>query len=264
MLDDRSQVSPRPSPPGGRGRRARLPALLAAALALAVPPPAALRSTAARGATRTAPAPSTAGADFRFTCLDHAYSQPVVAAPIEAGKLSVQLASPRNKLVLRSHRLRLAPTYADGSYAAELTVEFFGKGRLSADVDLAGYGHRFEEELLVPPQTRVLGGRVRVERAGGGYRITPLSLPRTMTVAIRSRLGDDVVGLCERLAAVPFSSLDCGGLDRALSTAVVPLPAPGESFWIAPQEVTAAERREVDRYLAATGAPARPGRVGRR
>jgi hypothetical protein len=233
----------------------------AAALALAVLLPAALPAAAgaARDPARTAPAPSTAAAGFRFTRLDHAYSQPVAAAPIRAGKLTVRLSSPRNKIVLRSHRLRLAPTYADGSYAAELTVDFFGKGSLVADVDLAGYGQRFTEEVLVPPQTKVLGGRVRVARSGGGYLITPLSLPATISVAMRSRLGDDVVGLCERLAAVPFSSLDCDGLDRALSTAVVPLPPVGESFWIGPEDLTAAERRQVEAFISVPAA-----RAGRR
>ena len=217
----------------------------------AAPPPAA-RSL------RTARAPSTAGADFRFARLDHAYSQPVVAAPIVRGALSVRLASPRNKIVLRSHRLRLAPTYADGSYAAELAVEFFGKGELTADVDLAGHGRRFQEEVVVPPQRKVLGGRVRVARAqGGGYLVTPLSLPRTIEVEIRSRLADDVVDLCQTLASVPFSPLDCDGLDRALSTAVVPLPPAGEPFRLAPGDVTAAERQKLDGFLAAAGRAAR-------
>jgi len=226
-------------------------ALMLVALGIGSPPPAAPGT----GALRAARAPSTAGADFRFARLDHAYSEPVAAEPIVHGALSVRLASPRNKIVLRSHRLRLAPTYADGSYAAELQVEFFGKGELTADVDLAGHGRRLQEELVVPPQRKVLGGRVRVARTrDGGYLVTPLSMPRTIEVAIRSRLGDDVVGLCESLAAVPFSSLDCDGLDRALSTAVVPLPPAGEPFRLAARDVTAAERRQLDGFLTATAA----------
>jgi len=224
-------------------------------LALALPP--------AAGSPRSGRAPSTAGADLRFARLDHAYSQPVVAAPIVRGALSVRLASPRNRIVLRSHRLRLAPTYADGSYAAELQVEFFGKGELTADVDLAGHGRRFTEEVVVPPQRKVLGGRVRVAPSRGGYLVTPMSLPSTISVEIRSRLTDDVVGLCENLAAVPFSTLDCDGLDRALSTAVVPLPRAGEPFRLEAAEVTAAERRQLDGFLAATAGRAASSR-GRR
>ena len=203
----------------------------------------------------TAVAASTAGADFLFTRLYHAYSEPVSAEPIVQGPISVRLASPRNKIVLRSHRLRLAPTYADGSYAAELQVEFFGKGELTADVDLAGHGRRLQEEVVVPPQRKVLGGRVRVARArDGGYLVTPLSMPRAIAVEIRSRLADDVVGLCENIASLPFSTLDCDGLDRALSTAVVPLPQAGEPFRLEARDVTAAERRQLDGFLAATAA----------
>jgi hypothetical protein len=226
---------------------------------------AALALLAARApAAQPAAAPSTAAASFQFSRLDHAYALPVAAAPITEGQLTVRLSSPQNKIVLRSHRLRLAPTYADGSYAAELTVDFFGKGALVADVDLAGHSHRFAEQLLVPPQTRVLGGRVRVSRSGRGYLITPVSLPATIAVQIRSQVGDDVVGLCESLAAIPFSTLDCDGLDRALSTATVPLPRTGESFWLAPGDVTAAERRQVESYLAATAGARTRARQGRR
>lgn len=200
---------------------------------------------------RTLRAPATAGVDFHFARLDHAYGQPVAAEPIVQGPLRVRLASPRNKIVLRRHRLRLAPTYADGSYAAELEVEFFGKGELTADVDLAGHGRRFQEELVVPPQRKILGGRVRVARAkGGGYLITPLSMPRAIEVEIRSRLGDDVTGLCEAIASLPFSPLDCEGLDRALSTATVPLPPAGEPFRLAPGDATAAERQKLESFLA--------------
>lgn len=228
--------------------------LLSAVLTAGVAPP----------ARRLVPPPATAAASFQFSRLDHAYGLPVTAAPIREGELTVRLSSPQNKIVLRSHRLRLAPTYADGSYAAELTVELFGKGSLVADVDLAGHGHRFTEPLLVPPQTRVLSGRVRVSRSGDGYLITPMSLPATIAVQIRSGLGDDVVGLCERLAAIPFSTLECDGLDRALSTATVPLPGAGESFWLGPADVTAAERRQVESYLAATAEARARARQARR
>ncbi len=224
---------------------------------LALAPPAAGSLRTARAPSPSGGSRSTAGVDFRFARLDHAYSQPVVAAPFVRGPLSVRLASPRNRIVLRSHRLRLAATYADGSYAAELQVEFFGKGELTADVVLAGHGQRFQEELVVPPQRKVLSGQVRVARSRGGYLITPLALPRSMEVEIRSPLADDVVGLCERLAALPFSALDCDGLDRALSTAVVPLPPAGEPFWLAPADVTPAERRQLDGFLAAHPAPHR-------
>jgi hypothetical protein len=195
----------------------------------------------------TAPAPGL----FRFTRLNHSYSQPATAIdPITEGPLTVRLSSPRNKLILSSHSLRLEPG-TDGLHTAELEVRFYGKGRVVADVDVSGVGRRFEEEVLVPPQTKRLEGRVRIARSGDGYLLTPERLPREIRVAIQSQLGNDIVGLCDRLSAVPFSDLDCAGLDRALSTAVVPLPRPGEGFYLARTDLTAAERQQVESYLTA-------------
>lgn len=216
-----------------------------AAVSLVGAPPA--RSTAPRAAPNPAPAPLPGL--LRFTRLNHSYSQPATAIdPITEGPLTIRLSSPRNKLVLQSHSLRLEPG-AGGLHTADLEVKFFGKGRVVADVDVAGVGKRFEEEVLVPPQTRRLEGRVRVTRSGGGYLLTPERLPRELPVAIRSQLGNDVVGLCERLAALPFSELDCAGLDQALSTARVPLPPAGEGFYLAAADLTAAERSQLERYL---------------
>jgi hypothetical protein len=222
---------------------------ITAALAAGAPP---LRPPAPRAA---APAPPAARAPspglFRFTRLNHSYSQPATAIdPITEGPLTVRLSSPRNKLILSSHSLRLEPG-ADGLHTAELEVRFYGKGRVVADVDVSGVGRRFEEEVLVPPQTKRLEGRVRIARSGDGYLLTPERLPREIRVAIQSQLGNDIVGLCDRLASVPFSELDCAGLDRALSNAVVPLPRPGEGFYLARTDLTPAERQQIESYLAA-------------
>jgi hypothetical protein len=217
---------------------------LAAALAGAPP----VRPAAPRAAP-TLPVPPPVLGLFRFTRLNRSYSQPATAIdPITEGPLTVRLSSPRNKLVLQSHSLRLEPGVG-GLHTADLEVRFFGKGRVVADVDVSGVGKRFEEEVLVPPQTRRLEGRVRVARTGGGYLLTPERLPRELPVAIESPLGNDIVGLCERLAALPFSELDCAGLDRALSTARVPLPPNGEGFYLAAADLTAAERSQLERYL---------------
>jgi hypothetical protein len=226
-------------------------ALAAAGLAAGAPPARAPapRAVAPRPVAPAAPIP--APGLFRFTLLNRAYSQPGTAIePITEGPLTVRLSSPRHKLVLASHSLRLEPG-ADGLQTAELSVRFYGKGRLVADVDVSGVGRRFEEEVLVPPQTQRLSGRVRIARSGGGYLLTPERLPRELRIAIQSQLGNDIVGLCERLSAVPFSELDCNGLERALSTAVVPLPRAGEGFYLARADLTPEERRQIEGYLAA-------------
>lgn len=190
---------------------------------------------------------------FRFSRLNHGYGEPATAIdPIAAGPLTVRLSSPRNKLVLASNTLRLEPG-ADGLHSAELEVRFYGKGQLVADVDLSGLAQRFEEEVVIPAQTKRLEGRVRISRSAGGYLLTPERLPREIRVAIESQLGNDVVGVCEKVAALPFSDVDCDGLDRALSTAVVPLPPAGEGFYLARTDLTPEERRQMEGYLGSRG-----------
>ncbi|HXO22300.1 MAG TPA: hypothetical protein VOA87_20465 [Thermoanaerobaculia bacterium] len=199
---------------------------------------------------------------FRFARLNHGYSETAAeAVPITQGPLTVRLSSPRNQLILKSNQLLLQPGL-DGSHNAELRVQFLGKGWLVADVDLSGVRQRFEEEVLVPPQEKVLAGRVRIARAlGGGYLITPERLPAQIAVQIRSRLANDVVNLCDRLSILPLTSLDCEGLDRSLSTAYVPLPPAGDPFYLAPGDLTAADRQRLELYLEAA---ARQGARGAR
>src|SRR6476646_6189790 len=115
-----------------------------ATLAAAAPP--ARPPGGTPGAARVAPrpaAPAAAPGLFRFSRLNHGYSEPATAIdPIAAGPLTVRLSSPRNKLVLASHTLRLEPG-ADGLHSAELEVRFYGKGQLVADVALSGIARRF-------------------------------------------------------------------------------------------------------------------------
>src|SRR5882724_2514587 len=205
----------------------------------------------ARSAASPASAASPPGL-FRFTRLNHAYSEPATAIdPIAEGPLTIRLSSPRNKLVLLANTLRLEPG-VDGSHTADLTVQFFGKGWVVADVDVSGVRQRFEDEVVVPRQTQRLEGRVRVTRTTGGYLLTPERLPRQIQVALQSRLGNQIVDLCDRLASLPFSEVVCSGLSRALSTAIVPLPPAGEGFYLATADLTAEERRQLESYLAST------------
>src|SRR4029077_9795833 len=142
--------APRALPPlAPRHRRAAVLAGLARAalVAATLSPPVTMAGVPAPASTALTPS---SASSFRFVRFDHAYSQPTAAVPFSQGKLEVRLSSPRNKIVVRANRLRLVP-YGDGSHAAQLAVDFFGKGWLVADVDFAGYGHRFEEEVVVPP-----------------------------------------------------------------------------------------------------------------
>jgi hypothetical protein len=137
----------------------------------------------------------------------------------------------------------------DGSHTARLELELLGKGWLVGDIAAGGLTTRIQDELLVPPQTLDLGGRVHLARAAQGYTLTALESPPRVEVAIRSRVATDLVGWCDRMSMLALALFDCGGLDRALSRVVVPLPAAGESFFLADEELTDADRAALDRYL---------------
>jgi len=187
---------------------------------------------------------------FRFERFNRSYPEVIPEiAPIEQGPLTIQLSSPKSNLTLRSHFLRLEPG-PGGSHSAELRVEFLGKGRLVADVDVAGLATRFQDDVLVPPQAATLEGRVRLAREPGAYVITTEQLPKQMKVRIQSGIAGQVVGFCDRIPALLAPDLDCERLNRLLSTATVPLPPAGESYLLEDADLTPEERSRLDAYLA--------------
>ena len=187
---------------------------------------------------------------FRFERFNRSYPEVIPEiAPIEQGPLTIQLSAPRSNLTLRSHFLRLEPG-PGGSHSAELRVEFLGKGRLVADVDVAGLATRLQDDVLVPPQAATLEGRVRVTRDPGAYVITTEQLPKQMRVRIQSGIAGQVVAFCDRIPALLAPDLDCEGLNRMLSTATVPLPPAGESYLLEDADLTPQERSQLDAYLA--------------
>lgn len=199
------------------------------------------------------PLPSRVPQEFEFTRLNRSYRDLAGgAAPVESGPLRIDLSSPHQDVALSRHRLRLVPR-GDGTHDAELWVRFQGRGRLEARVSVGRLGQDFQDQLLLPDQTNRLTGRVRIERAQGEYRITTLSLPSDARVQIRSQVAGDLVGWCERMASIPFSPVECGGLDRALASATVPLPAPGQTYRLADEDLTGDERRRLDAYLGLAG-----------
>lgn len=188
---------------------------------------------------------------FRFERFNRSYPEVVPEiAPIEQGPLTIQLSAPRSNLTLRSHFLRLEPG-PGGSHTAELRVEFLGKGRLVADLDVAGMAAtRLQDDVLVPPQAATLEGRVKVTRDPGAYVITTEQLPKQMRVKIQSGIAGQVVGFCDRIPALLAPDLDCERLNQMLSTATVPLPPAGESYLLEDADLTPEERSQLDAYLA--------------
>lgn len=193
-----------------------------------------------------APAPP---GQLRFARLNRTYPDAVSdIAPVTEGLVTIRLSSPKNQMTLRNHLLRLEPG-PGGSHSAELRVEFEGKGVLVADVDVAGFGTRLQDNVVVPPQAANLEGRVTVRKVPEGYLVRPEQLPPRVAVRIESGLAGRVVGVCQSASRISLAPMDCAGLASRLSRASVPLPSAGEEFLLEAAELTAAERQQLDSYL---------------
>lgn len=223
--------------------RRRAP-LAAAAVALAV-------AAAAQEAppSPAAPAPPT---ELTFPRFNDVYEQPgAVSEPLTRGGVTIRLRSPENHLVLRSHRVRLAPL-GDGSHWIELVADFAGRGRVIADLDFGnGQPTRFEDEVVLPPQTRTVIGRVVIALGeNGDYEITPVELPETVSIAFESQLAGGLGDLCRTVSLLAGLAIDCGSLAAGLTTAAIPLPDPGDTYLLPADRLTADDRARLDAYLA--------------
>ncbi|MEO8503054.1 MAG: hypothetical protein ABI609_04070 [Acidobacteriota bacterium] len=177
--------------------------------------------------------------------------------PITQGPLTVRPSSPKNVLVLKDNRLTLRPvTGQAGVQDAHLELDVLGKGWLVADVEAAGVETRFQDELSIPPQTLSFDGQVRLERVDGGYRATAVQAPKHVEVVVKSKLLENLVSWCESMSALPFSGLDCNGLERSISHVALPLPAAGATYFLADSDLTAEERGLLDGFSS----PKQPNR----
>lgn len=201
-------------------------------------------------ASTTSAAEPRAARDFAFSALNRGYKNLLAEAPeYRNGAFSLRLSSPRQALIVKSHRLRLEPL-ADGTFRAQLAVDFYGNGWLVADVAYGTIAQRFEDQLFVPPQHLELPARLKVVREAGGYRFLATELPRQVTVEIHSRLATSVVGVCEGAAILALGQIDCSSVERALTQVAVPLPGPGGEFFLGDAEIAPAERQTLDALIA--------------
>ena len=83
----------------------------------------------------------------------------------------------------------------------------------------------------------------------GGYEVTTVELPKTISITIQSELAGKIVSLCEAMTLFGFAGTDCGVFERALSKAVLPMPPPGDTFLIEYHHLSAAERKQLNDYL---------------
>lgn len=194
-----------------------------------------------------APAPR----ELRFESFNRVYTDLVgELAPFALDPVTVKLSSPKQILLVRDHVARLVPL-GGGRVEGSLEIELLGKGSLVADLDLAGRASRLADDLILPPQRVRLDGVARLERAPGGYRIVAERMPRQVHVEVRSRLIDQVVGLCEGASLLTLGSVDCGPVRGALERPAVPLGNGSGEFFLADSELDAADRADLDALIAA-------------
>jgi len=164
----------------------------------------------------------------------------------QGGPIAVIVSSPSHRLVIRDHSVGLLPE-GDGQYRTRVRVGFSGEGDLIADLGMVGAEKRVEDHVVVPLQEVEVYGRVRFTQVEDGYEIETLELPETVDVKIESRLGQQMVDVCKRTLRI--LGVKCSGLAAAFSVATVPLPSPGNIYFIPEEQLSRAERRRLNRFL---------------
>ena len=167
--------------------------------------------------------------------------------PVSAAGLTINLRSPSNSLTVRSHDLELEPLGA-ARYRFHGRVDFLGEADLVAEF-AAGVPGEIEDRVLLPGQVVELDGEVDLVKMPGGYDLTTRRMPAALELEMQSRLGGQVVKLCDMMSF--FSGGDCSGLGTAFGKMRVPLPPPGETYFLADEQLTPEERQLIDGYLAA-------------
>ena len=72
--------------------------------------------------------------------------------------------------------------------------------------------------------------------------------PASITVAIQSPRVNTILTLCDQAALLSLGSIQCAGLDRALTQPSIPLPA-GQTFTLHDADLDDADRRELDALI---------------
>lgn len=185
--------------------------------------------------------------EFSFAALNRNYKDLVQELePFQVGPATILVRSPQHLLRLVSHSARLTPSAA-GGLDALLRVEFQGSGQIEADIDMTGLDTTVRDALVVPRQVLEVRGRLSVAQTEGGFLVRALELQPSIQVQIESELAARLFRICRPMGLV-LVSLDCRELERALTLLDVPLPQ-NESFFLADEEISPAEREALIRFL---------------
>lgn len=172
--------------------------------------------------------------------------------PVQRGTLELRVGSPEHRLTVHGNTLTLADEDGDGVVDMELEIDFEGEGLLT--IELVATGTRFEDRVAAPRQTVRMAGRARLARVDGGFDLTVVEAPASVGLRIESGLADKLVGVCKSFAAL-FAA-DCDGFAKALAVANVPMPQPGESFFLDDTRLTQQERKALERFASPPPLPA--------
>jgi len=206
-----------------------------------------LAAAAGRGAAGAPAAPT----ELRFSKMNRVYQDLAgEMAPLRYDPVTVKLSSPRQSVLVKDNRVTLTPL-GGGRFSGRVEIDLLGKGDLVADVDLGGRSQRLADEVLLPPQHLTVEGVARIARVAGGYRVTSEQLPASLPVEIRSKLVNDLLGICSGAALLSLGSLDCAPLEKELERPSLPMPAAGSVFFLADTDLTDEERLALDGLLTA-------------
>ncbi len=187
----------------------------------------------------------TAPQHFQFDRFNKDYENiaPAIKA-VKSGPLIIRLSSPVHRLTLYSHLLEVSPG-KDDTYQARLSVEIEGKGQLLAEIDLLGMRRQIQDRFQIPRQKKQVTGEIRVDREAEGYRITPIKIPKAVSITIYSDLGKQLVAWCKVLS---LALMNCDDLDRMLSELTLSLPQ-DKPFFVKDAELAPKEQEVLDRYF---------------
>lgn len=163
------------------------------------------------------------------------------------GPIRATLTSPSHRLSIRDHTVDLRPG-GDAAYEARVRVNFSGEGDVIAELEMAGADTTLEDHVTAPQQEVEVNARLRFRRVEGGYEIETLEMQETIEVEIESRLGEQIVGICQ--SALAFLGVRCSGIEAMFSSATVRLPEAGATYFIAEDKLSRGERARLDRFLA--------------
>jgi hypothetical protein len=171
-------------------------------------------------------------------------------APVTTAGFTVYLSSPVNSLTIRRHEIELQPL-GGASHRFRGMVDFLGKADLVAEF-AAAVPARIEDQVLLPTQQVVLEGEVEIVRVPEGYDITTRKLPEHAEIAMQSRLGNQLLSLCDVLTILTGG--DCSGIAESFGRVRLPLPPVGETYRVRLDQLTADESRALDEYLGSVTA----------